>query len=64
MPRRHYKAEETRAFINNAFRDGAIPTTGTAIRKILPPTSRFDVNSTSRPGKDGAGESAAFFERH
>ncbi|TQJ49345.1 type I restriction endonuclease subunit R [Phycicoccus sp. SLBN-51] len=32
---------ETRAFVDHAFRDGAIPTTGTAITKILPPASRF-----------------------
>jgi len=28
-------------FIKNAFRDGSIPTTGTAITKVLPPVSRF-----------------------
>jgi type I restriction enzyme R subunit len=33
--------EETKAFVENAFRDGAIPVTGTAITKILPPVSRF-----------------------
>ncbi|MGB3414734.1 MAG: type I restriction endonuclease subunit R, partial [Microbacteriaceae bacterium] len=32
---------ETRAFVETAFRDGAIRTTGTAITKILPPVSRF-----------------------
>ncbi|WP_441962372.1 type I restriction endonuclease subunit R [Mycolicibacterium houstonense] len=35
------KPDETKAFVDNAFRDGAIPTSGTAITKILPPTSRF-----------------------
>lgn len=35
------KAEETQAFIEHAFRDGAIPVTGTAITRILPPASRF-----------------------
>lgn len=35
------KPEETRAFVAEAFRDGAIPTAGTAITKILPPVSRF-----------------------
>lgn len=33
--------EETYHFINNAFRDGYVQTTGTAITKILPPVSRF-----------------------
>ena len=34
----HY---ETYRFIENAFRDGCISTTGTAITKVLPPISRF-----------------------
>lgn len=32
---------ETYAFINNAFRDGYVQTTGTGLAKILPPVSRF-----------------------
>ena len=35
------KNEETRKFIENSFRDGALKTTGTDIDKILPPVSRF-----------------------
>ena len=35
------KPEETKTFIENAFRDGAIKTTGTDIEKILPAMSRF-----------------------
>lgn len=35
------KDEEARRFIDNAFRDGALKTTGTDIDKILPPVSRF-----------------------
>lgn len=37
----HLKPEETRMFIENAFRDGEIKTEGTDIEKILPPVSRF-----------------------
>jgi len=33
--------DETRAFVETAFRDGAIQATGTAITKVLPPVSRF-----------------------
>jgi len=33
--------EATYKFIQNAFRDGAVVTTGTAISKVLPPVSRF-----------------------
>jgi len=35
------KPDETRAFIEQAFRDGSIPITGTAVTRILPPASRF-----------------------
>jgi type I restriction enzyme R subunit len=41
----HLKPEETRTFVHQAFRDGSIPTTGTAITKILPPASRFSAGS-------------------
>lgn len=37
--------EETYKFIENAFRDGFVPTTGTAINKILPPVSLFTKNN-------------------
>lgn len=33
--------DETRAFVERAFRDGALQQTGTAVTKILPPASRF-----------------------
>ena len=35
------KPEETRKFVENAFRDGEIKTTGTDIDKLMPPVSRF-----------------------
>ena len=35
------KPSETRHFIDSAFRDGGVQTTGTAITKVLPPVSRF-----------------------
>ena len=35
------KPEETRRFMDNAFRDGLLKTTGTDIDKIMPPVSRF-----------------------
>ena len=35
------KPEETRKFMENAFRDGAIKTTGTDIDRLMPPVSRF-----------------------
>ena len=33
--------DATRALVERAFRNGAIPTTGAAVTEILPPTSRF-----------------------
>ena len=33
--------QETIKFINNAFRDGFVQTTGTSLTKVLPPVSRF-----------------------
>ncbi|NLC44318.1 MAG: type I restriction endonuclease subunit R, partial [Clostridiales bacterium] len=35
------KPEDTRRFLDNAFRDGTLKTTGTDIDKIMPPVSRF-----------------------
>lgn len=35
------KADETKHFISNAFRDGDLKTTGTGVDGILPPVSRF-----------------------
>ena len=58
-------AEEARTFIDNAFRDGAIQTTGTAITKILPPVSRFSKdNGHGRKKQTVLDKLAAFFERY
>lgn len=35
------RPEETREFVERAFRDGAIQSTGVAITRVLPPVSRF-----------------------
>ena len=35
------KEEETRKFVDNAFRDGILKTTGTDIDRLMPPVSRF-----------------------
>lgn len=35
------KSEETRKFVENAFRDGVLKTTGTDVDRLLPPVSRF-----------------------
>jgi type I restriction enzyme, R subunit len=57
-------AGETKAFVDNAFRDGSIPATGTAITKILPPVSRFSKNNDHAVKKQTVLEKlGAFFER-
>ncbi|MDK2990921.1 MAG: type restriction enzyme subunit, partial [Clostridiales bacterium] len=57
------KPEETRRFIDNALRDGALKTTGTAIDKIMPPVSRFGGNRTAK--KQGIIEKLMkFFEKY
>ncbi|HJP96476.1 MAG TPA: type I restriction endonuclease subunit R [Candidatus Saccharimonadales bacterium] len=38
--------DETYRFIDNAFRDGSLQSTGTAIAKILPPVSRFSADNS------------------
>ena len=56
---------ETRTFIDNAFRDGAIAATGTAITRILPPVSRFSRNNNHSEKKQTVLDKlAAFFERY
>jgi len=58
-------ADQTRVFMDQALRDGAIATTGTAITKILPPLSRFSKNSNHSAKKQSVLEKlAAFFERY
>lgn len=57
--------EETHRFVANAFRDGAIPATGTAITKVLPPVSRFSSNNPHAEKKQRVLDKlTAFFERY
>jgi type I restriction enzyme R subunit len=58
------KPEETKAFIAYAFRDGAIPTAGTAISKIMPPVTRFAADGSHGATKQRAlTKLSEFFER-
>ena len=58
------RPDETRAFIEAAFRDGQLRTTGTAITKILPPVSRFAADGGHGEKKRTAVEALArFFDR-
>lgn len=56
--------DETYKFIKNAFRDGSIPTTGTALTKILPPISRFSKSGERSKKKEIVIEKLnSFFDR-
>ena len=60
----HLKPQETRAFIDNSFRDGQVRTTGTDIDKILPPMSRFGGGDRQEKKKSVIEKIQAFFERY
>ena len=58
------RPDEAHAFIDAAFRDGALQTTGTAITKVLPPVSRFAATGGHGEKKQRVIEKlTAFFER-
>jgi type I restriction enzyme, R subunit len=58
-------AEETRAFVARAFRDGAIPISGAAVTKVLPATSRFGEGDIYGIRKQAVLDRlAAFFDRY
>ncbi|MCL1794251.1 MAG: hypothetical protein FWG34_10300 [Oscillospiraceae bacterium] len=58
------KNEEARRFIDIAFRDGALKTTGTDIDKILPPVSRFGGGSRAEKKQGIIGRLMKFFEKY
>jgi type I restriction enzyme R subunit len=58
-------AGATRTFVERAFRNGAIPTTGAAVTAILPPTSRFTADDAYGIKKQAVLDRlAAFFDRY
>ncbi len=58
------RPDQTRAFVDAAFRDGAIQTTGTAITSVLPPASRFFADGGHGEKKQRVlAKLAVFFER-
>lgn len=58
------KPEETRKFMENAFRDGAIKTAGTDIDKLMPPVSRFGGGNRSKKKQGIIEKFKAFFEKY
>lgn len=57
------KEAETRRFIENAFRDGEIKTTGTDIDTIMPATSRFGGGKRAQKKQSIVEKLKGFFER-
>lgn len=56
--------DATYTFVRNAFRDGSVATTGTAITKVLPPVSRFSPTGERTKKRESVlGKLAHFFER-
>ncbi len=56
--------DATYTFIKNAFRDGSVAVTGTAISKILPPVSRFSPTGERTHKKESVlNKLTSFFER-
>ena len=58
------KPEETRKFVANAFRDGALKTTGTEIDKLMPPVSRFGGGGRAKKKHGVIEKLKAFFEKY
>ncbi len=57
------KDEETRRFVDVAFRDGTLKTTGTDIDKLLPPVSRFGGGNRAAKKQGVIEKLTVFFEK-
>jgi len=58
-------ADVTRAFMESAFRDGALTSAGTAITAVIPPTSRFGKANVHAAKKQAVLDKlGGFFERY
>lgn len=57
------KPEETRKFMDNSFRDGALKTIGTDIDKLMPPVSRFGAGNRAEKKQSVIEKFKTFFER-
>ena len=58
------KGIETRKFVENAFRDGEIKTTGTEIDKLMPAVSRFGGGSRAAKKQTVIDKLKSFFEKY
>ncbi|MDR0931421.1 MAG: type I restriction endonuclease subunit R, partial [Victivallales bacterium] len=58
------KPEETRRFVDNAFRDGSLKTTGTDVDKIMPSMSRFGGGNRTEKKQRIIDKLMSFFEKY
>ena len=58
------KPEDTRKFMENAFRDGEIKTAGTDIDKLMPPISRFGGGGRAEKKQGVIDKLKTFFEKY
>ena len=58
------KSEETRKFIETAFRDGSVKTTGTDIDKLMPPMTRFGGGNRAEKKQGIIAKLLGFFEKY
>lgn len=58
------KPEDTRKFLENAFRDGELKTVGTDIDKIMPPVSRFGGGGRTKKKQSIIDKLKTFFEKY
>lgn len=58
------KPEDTRKFMENAFRDGEIKTAGTDIDRLMPPISRFGGGNRAKKKQGVIDKLKIFFEKY
>lgn len=58
------KPDETKRFIENAFRDGTLKTTGTDVDKLMPPVSRFGGGNRAAKKQGVVEKLSLFFEKY
>jgi type I restriction enzyme R subunit len=58
------KDEETRKFIDHAFRDGVMKTTGTSVDRLMPPVSRFGDGNRAIKKQGIIEKLLSFFEKY
>lgn len=58
------KPEETRKFLENAFKEGEVKTTGTDIDRLMPPVSRFGGGNRAEKKQGIIQKLQSFFEKY